>query len=188
MADPGVAPWSSRSGMLGVGEGNSGWRGGARLCQEAFAPQDCVCHPSLWPRGSVAGAVTTMARAVTASESPVALHTSLTRHRRGNPAWKRPFQTCFLNTQELSVLSRVCVCKEALPDSRILTPAPPACAAPLLAFPPCCSVGSKAVEAQPALFHQMSDVLALNVTPRCAAESLLAPCGQHTAASPLFVV
>lgn len=43
--------------MLVEGEGDSGWKGGARLCQEAFAPPgQCVppvpvCHLSLCPRG-----------------------------------------------------------------------------------------------------------------------------------------
>lgn len=38
------------------------------------------------------------------------------------------------------------------------------------------------------LFHQLNDVLALNITPKYAAESLLTPCGQHTAPFLLFGV
>lgn len=43
--------------MLVEGEGDSGWKEGARLCQEAFAPSGQrvspvpVCHLSLWPQG-----------------------------------------------------------------------------------------------------------------------------------------
>lgn len=85
-------------------------------------------------------------------------------------------------------LSMFVFVRKPIPDSRILTSAPPAYPALVLLSPWVIPWAQGAVEAQPVLFHQMNDVLAPNITPKFAAESLLTLCGQHTAPFLLFGV
>lgn len=129
--------------MLVQEEGNSGWKGGARLCQEPFAPPGLCVPPVLVAPGGQ-GLELSPWLELSPRLSPPLPSTHLLLGAGEDTKPEMTLSNVFAeHPGAVYAFNMFVSVRKPIPDSGILTPAPPACPALLLAFPMCCSVGSK---------------------------------------------